>query len=160
MASGEASWQVDSSGRSTLSWVRGAPKGTLRLGSAEGLGGVDGGSSVHLTMAQGLPENWIGAGEEDGLGHLWLGQLGGLTRVSLADLTAVAESRVPSLTTATNYEALDGLPGGDPGAWPHPWSFRDPGGNLWFAMGHGIAFLDPTPVEQDIRSPALHLEEI
>jgi len=137
-----------------------APKGTLWIGSAEGLARVTGGTPVHLTIAQGLPENWVGAGEEDRLGHLWLGQLGGLARVSLADLTAVADGRVPSLTTATSYEALDGLPGGDPGAWPHPWSFRDPGGTLWFAMGHGIVFVDPTRVEQDIRPPALHLEEI
>ncbi|MDX2061333.1 MAG: two-component regulator propeller domain-containing protein [Gemmatimonadales bacterium] len=137
-----------------------APKGTLWLGSAEGLARVTGGIPAHLTTAQGLPENWIGAGEEDGASHLWLGQLGGLTRVRFADLIAVADGRAQSLGTVTTYSVLDGLPGGDPGAWPHPWSLRDADGKLWFAMGHGIVSVDPAEVKPGVRLPAMHLEEI
>jgi len=137
-----------------------APRGTLWAGTAEGLARVSGGTPAHLTMQHGLPDNWIGAGEEDGLGNVWLGQLGGLTRVKLADLVAVADGRVASLSEATTLEAIDGLPGGDPGAWPHPWSFRDSGGLLWFAMGHGIAVVDPTRARTDTKPPTMHIEEL
>jgi signal transduction histidine kinase/ligand-binding sensor domain-containing protein len=137
-----------------------APRGTLWLGSAEGLARVTGGPPALLGATQGLPETWVGSGDEDGLGNLWLGQLGGLTRVSLDDLRAVADGREPTLRTVTTYEALDGLPGGDPGAWPHPWTFRDPRGNLWVAMGHGIVAVDPAHAESPVRPPAIHLEEV
>lgn len=137
-----------------------APRGTLWLGSAEGLARVTGGRPAFLTTAQGLPEVWVGSGDEDGLGHLWLGQLGGMTRVELANLVAVADGREPALRTVTTYEALDGLPGGDPGAWPHPWTFRDPDGNLWVAMGHGVVVVDPRAAELQFTPPTMHLEEV
>ena len=137
-----------------------APKGSLWVGSAEGLARVSGGRPAFVTVAQGLPESWVGAGEEDSSGHLWLGQLGGLTRINLDELTAVADGRVPALTDVVTYEAIDGLPGGDPAGWPHPWSFRDELGKLWFAMGHGIVAVDPSRAEPKHRDPILHIEEI
>lgn len=137
-----------------------APRGTLWLGSAEGLARVAGGAPAFISVAQGLPETWVGSGDEDGQGRLWIGQLGGVTRVELEDLIAVANGRESALSTVTTFEALDGLPGGDPGAWPHPWTFRDPRGHLWFAMGHGIAVADPARAAPQRRPPAIHLEEI
>jgi signal transduction histidine kinase/ligand-binding sensor domain-containing protein len=137
-----------------------APEGTLWLGSAEGLARVTGGRPAFVSTAHGLPETWVGSGDEDGMGNLWLGQLAGMTRVSLADLIAVADGLVPALETVHTYEALDGLPGGDPGAWPHPWTTHDSSGNLWVAMGHGIVMVDPREAGQDLRPPAMHLEDI
>lgn len=137
-----------------------APKGTLWVGSAEGLARVSGGRPAWLTTKQGLPEDWVGAAEVDRMGNLWLGQLGGLTRLSLDDLAAVADGRQAALSTTTRYDALEGLPGGDPGAWPHPWSFQNASGNLWFAVGHGIVRVDPAHAPRSLKVPIVHLEEI
>lgn len=136
-----------------------APAGTLWLGSAEGLTRVAGGTPAFLSLGHGLPERWVGSGNLDRLGHLWLGQLGGLTRVRLDDLLAVADGRRPTLGTVATFRALDGLPGGDPGAWPHPWTFTDAGGRLWVAMGHGIVMTRPGEAVADASPPPIHLEE-
>ncbi len=138
-----------------------SPPGSVWVGTADGIARVTGGPPVFLTASRGLPESWVGAAELDGLGNLWLGQLRGLTRVSVADLEAVAEGRKPALTTAASFEALDGMPGGDPAGWPHPWSFKDAAGKLWFAMGHGLVTVDPTQqVERDVQPPLMHIEEV
>ncbi len=136
-----------------------ATSGTIWIGSAQGLARVSGVRPTLLTTAQGLPENWVGAAEPDDAGHVWLAQLGGLTRVEASDLDSVANGTKPSLTTAASYEALDGMPGGDPSGWGHPWSFRSAAGTLWFAVGHGIVVVDPQHVERDTSQPALRIEQ-
>ena len=135
------------------------PAGSVWIGSAQGLARVTGGRPVLLTTRHGLPEPWVGAAEPDDAGHVWLAQLGGLTRVDAADLDAVADGQKPSLTTVATYEALDGMAGGDPSGWGHPWSFRDGAGALWFAVGHGIVVVDPHRVERDASPPVLHVEQ-
>jgi signal transduction histidine kinase/ligand-binding sensor domain-containing protein len=137
-----------------------APRGTLWLGSAEGLARVSGGAPAFISLAQGLPERWVGSGDEDDHGHVWLGQLGGLTRVDLDDLLAVADGRANTLSTFETVQALDGLPGGDPGAWPHPWSFRENSGKLWYALGHGLAVIDPEQLSVDARPIRMHVDEV
>ena len=136
------------------------PRGTLWVGTAQGVARVTGGPPVLVSTARGLPDDWVGAVEDDGTGHLWLGQLEGLTRVDETDLAAVADGRKPALTTVASFEALDGLPGGDPSGWCHPWSFRDAQGLLWFAMGHGLVRVDPGHVERDVHAPLMHLEQL
>ncbi|GJG89765.1 hypothetical protein tb265_49460 [Gemmatimonadetes bacterium T265] len=136
------------------------PRGSVWIGSAQGLARVTGGRPVLLTTAQGLPEDWVGAAEADGAGHVWLAQLGGLTRVDAADLDSVADGAKPALTTAATFEALDGMAGGDPSIWGHPWSFPGPFGTLWFAVGHGIVVVDPKTVERDTTPPVLHVEQV
>jgi len=136
------------------------PAGSVWIGSAQGLARVTGGRQTLLTIARGLPENWVGAVEADDAGHLWLAQLGGLTRVDAVDVDAAADTTWRSLTTSAPYGALDGMPGGDPSAWGHPWSFRDRAGALWFAMGHGIVVVDPRDVEQVVSPPVMHLERV
>ncbi|MGH7655678.1 MAG: sensor histidine kinase [Gemmatimonadaceae bacterium] len=136
-----------------------APTGMIWIGSANGLARVSGGRASLITSKQGLPENWVGAGEQDSAGNLWLGQISSLTRVKLADLLAVADGRAPTLATVSSYQSLDGLPGGDPKEWPHPWSFREPSGTIWFAMAHGIAVVDPKREQTSVRQPITHIEE-
>jgi signal transduction histidine kinase/ligand-binding sensor domain-containing protein len=137
-----------------------APVGTIWVGSASGLARISGGRPAVITTAQGLPENWVGAAERDSIGGLYLGQLGGLTRVELRDLIAVADGRVPALTTVASYSSLDGLPGGDPTAWPHPWSFTDGRGMLWFAMAHGVVMVDPARRPRAARAPLVTIEQL
>jgi signal transduction histidine kinase len=137
-----------------------APTGTLWLGSGDGLARVAGGRGALVTTAEGLPENWTGAIEAEGNEHLLLGQLGGLARVGLDDLIAVADGRRTALTTVATHQLLDALPGGDPIAVPHPWSFRDPSGKLWFAVSRGIIVVDPTRAAPSIPPPAMHVEEV
>ncbi|MFL5607017.1 MAG: two-component regulator propeller domain-containing protein, partial [Gemmatimonadaceae bacterium] len=137
-----------------------APVGTIWLGSASGLARIAGGRPALITTRQGLPENWVGAAERDSNGGLYLGQLGGLTRVALRDLIAMADGRVGSLTTVASYPLLDGLPGGDPTAWPHPWSFSDGRGRLWFAMAHGVSMVDPARLPRTARAPLVTIEQL
>jgi signal transduction histidine kinase/ligand-binding sensor domain-containing protein len=136
------------------------PRGSVWIGSAQGLARISGGKSALLTTVQGLPENWVGAVEPDDVGHLWLAQIGGLTRIDASDLAAVADGAKPSLTSVASFEALDGMPGGDPSGWGHPWSFRNRDGTLWFAVGHGIVVVDPHFAEQPRGAPVMHLEEV
>jgi signal transduction histidine kinase/ligand-binding sensor domain-containing protein len=136
------------------------PAGSIWIGSAQGLARIAGGRTILLTTAQGLPEDWVGAVEHDDAGHLWLAQLGGLTRVDASDMEAVADGAKPSLTTVATFAALDGMPGGDPSGWGHPWSFRNRAGTMWFAMGHGIVVVDPRFVEQRANPPVMHIEQV
>ena len=136
------------------------PAGSVWIGSAQGLARITGPHPVLLTTAQGLPEDWVGAVERDDAGHLWLAQIHGLTRVDAADLDSVADGAKPSLTTVATFEALDGMPGGDPSGWGHPWSFRARAGTLWFAVGHGIVVVDPLFVEQRASPPVMHIEQV
>lgn len=137
-----------------------APKGTVWVGSDEGLVRVAGGKPTVVAVEEGLPESWVGAGEVDDAGRLWLGQLGGLTRIRLAELSAVADGKLPDLIDVGSFKPLDGLPGGDPAAWPHPWSFKDSGGMLWFAMGHGIVSVDPLKAKPIGAAPKVYIDEI
>lgn len=137
-----------------------APAGTIWLGSASGLARIAGGRPALITTTHGLPENWVGAAERDSAGGLYLGQLGGLTRVELRDLLAVADARTPALTTVASYPSLDGLPGGDPTAWPHPWSFTDRRGMIWFAMAHGVVMVDPARLPRSARAPLVTIEQL
>ncbi|QJR34074.1 sensor histidine kinase [Gemmatimonas groenlandica] len=140
-----------------------APVGTLWAGSADGLTRVSGGRPALLTTAHGLPENWIGAAELDSVGNVWLGQLGGLTRIRLSELVAAADGRTTTLGSAISYPLREGLAGGDPTAWPHPASFKDAAGTIWFATGHGIVRVDPMRVAGDGQTrglPLMHIEQI
>jgi ligand-binding sensor domain-containing protein/signal transduction histidine kinase len=137
-----------------------APKGTVWVGSDEGLVRVTGTHPVIVAVQHGLPESWVGAGEADRTGRLWLGQLGGLTRIRLDELSAVADGKTPALVDVASYKSLDGLPGGDPAAWPHPWSHQEPNGKLWFAMGHGIVAVDPVMARLSGAAPKVYIDEI
>ncbi|MDR7098964.1 signal transduction histidine kinase/ligand-binding sensor domain-containing protein [Lysobacter niabensis] len=137
-----------------------APKGTVWVGSDEGLVRVSGGRTRIVAMKDGLPESWVGAGEVDNAGRLWLGQLGGLTRIRLAELTAVADGKLAGLVDVGSFKPLDGLPGGDPAAWPHPWSFQEPSGKLWFAMGHGIVSVNPATARPVGAAPKVYIDEV
>ena len=137
-----------------------APKGAVWVGSDEGLIRVQGGAPAVVTAKHGLPESWVGAVEADAHGRLWLGQLGGITRISVEELDAVADGRLASLADVVRYKVLDGLPGGDPAAWPHPWSFQDAAGRLWFAMGHGIVSVDPAATSPASFAPRVDLDEV
>lgn len=136
-----------------------APKGTVWVGSDEGLVRVGGGRTTIVAVEEGLPESWVGAGETDGVGRLWLGQLGGLTRIKIEELISVADGKLASLLDVGSFKPLDGLPGGDPAAWPHPWSYRDPNGKLWFAMGHGIVALNPETAKPIGAAPKVYIDE-
>lgn len=137
-----------------------APKGTVWVGSDEGLVRVAGGPVRIVSVKDGLPESWVGAGEVDSAGRLWLGQLGGLTRVRIAELMAVADGKLAGLVDVGNFKSLDGLPGGDPAAWPHPWSHQQPSGKLWFAMGHGIVSVDPAVARPVGAAPKVYIDEV
>lgn len=136
-----------------------APGGSIWAGSEEGLVRVAGGRLAVVTARQGLPASWVGAVESDASGHLWLGQLGGITRIDAGELEAVADGRLAELTDVVSYKALDGLPGGDPAAWPHPWSHGDGSGKLWFAMGHGIVAIDPADANAPGFAPKVLIDE-
>lgn len=137
-----------------------APKGSIWVGSDEGLVRVSGGRAAIVTVKQGLPESWVGAVEADASGQLWLGQLGGLTRINVKELNAVADGHLEGLMDVVSYKALDGLPGGDTAAWPHPWSNADSSGKLWFAMGHGIVAVDPAATMPAPFAPQVHVDEV
>ncbi|WP_161556336.1 sensor histidine kinase [Xanthomonas campestris] len=133
--------------------------GAIWAGSEEGLVRVSGGRLAVVTARQGLPASWVGAAESDASGHLWLGQLGGITRLDIDELEAVADGELDQLKDVASYKALDGLPGGDPAAWPHPWSYKDQSGKLWFAMGHGIVKIDPADAIMPVFSPKVLIDE-
>ena len=137
-----------------------APKGTVWVGSDEGLVRVGGGRICTVAVKEGLPESWVGAAEVDDAGRLWLGQLGGLTRIRVAELIAVADGKLAGLVDVGSFKSLDGLPGGDPAAWPHPSSYQEPSGKLWFAMGHGIVSVDPARARPVGAVPKVYIDEV
>jgi signal transduction histidine kinase/ligand-binding sensor domain-containing protein len=144
--------------------LHGDAGGGVWAGTPDGVTRISGGRLVTLGREQGLAPDIVTAIAEDGRGHLWFAGLGGLTRVSLAELNAVADStangRRAKLDSVLMFTPVDGLPSPDvaiDAEWP---TAMTRGGELWFAMERGLVSFDPLEIHVDEEPPRVHVEGV
>ena len=153
------SWRAaDGLAGSLVFAIREARDGSIWIGTAGGLTRLRDGRFVPIRAEQGLPAEMVVAMEEAG-GDLWINTGGGISRVPLAELDAVADARAARVH-ATTFGTLDGLPATEVVAGAQPLSAQTPDGRLWFSTAAGLAVVDPKNVPRNALAPAVHIEEV
>ncbi len=117
---------------------------------------VDRDSMKAITSAQGLVDGTIYSAIDDGLGFLWMTTNRGIIRVAKAELNAVADGTLKSVTPR-RFNDADGLSavecnGGE--------IARTPDGRLWFPTVKGIAVVDPGKLDLPTFPSLLRIEEL
>ncbi|MBI4904587.1 MAG: hypothetical protein HY820_13180 [Acidobacteria bacterium] len=119
---------------------------------------VSGGHIRRLDQRHGLPADHIYAMVDDGAGSLWLSSPAGALQVSLAQMQAVLEGRLPRLSPVI-YGSDDGMRTiecqnvGQPGAW------RDASGDIWISTVRGMVRIRPSKRRTPV-TPKPVIEEI
>lgn len=152
-------WQADRSlTNDYIATLMADPDGTLWLGTrGRGLGRLRQGKFVRFTSAQGLPDDTVVSLLDDQAGNLWLGMPRGISRVSRAELEAVATGRSPGLHART-LGSHDGLAGAECTGEGQPNAQRMHDGALWFATTRGVAMVNPAAVESGASPIRVQLE--
>jgi ligand-binding sensor domain-containing protein/signal transduction histidine kinase len=96
---------------------------------------------------------------EDEYGNLWIGGMNGIERVSLAQLTAVAND-VRATLSSEIYRTGDGLGSSETNGGIQPASWRTQDGRLLFATMKGLAMINPSRLVRNRVPPPAILEEM
>ncbi len=96
---------------------------------------------------------------EDNLGFLWLTSSFGLTRVSRADLEAVADRRRTTVEVRS-FDRGDGLPTTEFNSEFQSALWKDPRGVLWLPSYAGVVSVDPQQLARDSLPPQVHIEKM
>jgi signal transduction histidine kinase/ligand-binding sensor domain-containing protein len=131
-------------------WVGTAGSGLLRFKD---------GVFAHVNSTRGLPDDSIQQMLLDDAGWLWCGTTRGLFRVELSHLNAVAEGRMPSITTLS-YGSSDGLPGIQFTGEFQPAVCRTANGRFWFASVRGAVVFQPGTLLQNREPPNISIETV
>ncbi|HSJ03652.1 MAG: two-component regulator propeller domain-containing protein [Verrucomicrobium sp.] len=118
------------------------------------------GGKHSFSDAQGLPDTRLTTVLADDTGHLWLGSLGGIFRVSKAELKAIAQTGRGRKPAWLRIDRADGLLSSEctGGIQPAGWRSRD--GTLWFPTVQGIAMVQPSRLDINSVQPLLAVEEV
>jgi signal transduction histidine kinase len=124
-----------------------------------GLGRLKDGRCAWITTAAGLADDFAAQLLEDGRGGLWVVGNRGLFRMSLHELTAVAEGRgerVRSLVFGRN----EGLPNFQPNSANFPNVCKAHDGKLWFALRSGLLTVQPEKIRHNAVPPLVLVERV
>jgi signal transduction histidine kinase/ligand-binding sensor domain-containing protein len=92
-------------------------------------------------------------------GDLWLNGLSGIVHLSRSELSeALRDPNYQLKGHLINRRA--GLPGFPAQIYPLPTAFEGSDGKLWFAGTHGVAWLDPGQVRQEMPPPPITIESL
>ena len=133
--------------------------GTVWIGTNDGLFRWRQGQFHHFSVTQGLFDNRIFHILPDGSGNLWMSSNKGISRVSVADLEAVAEGRLARVAPRV-YGAEDGMRSEECNALGSPAGWRDQAGRLWFPTIRGAVAYTPGPEAARAPPPAALIEEL
>ncbi len=133
--------------------------GTLWIGTAQGMSLLKNGKLSTITVDQGLFDDTAYVILEDGLGYLWMSCNKGVYRALKADLEAVAEGRLKTLT-CWSYGRADGMGTNECNGAVQPSAWKTKDGRLCFATMKGVAIIDPTAIRLNERPPPVVIEEV
>jgi signal transduction histidine kinase/ligand-binding sensor domain-containing protein len=124
-----------------------------------GLSRFKDGKFVNLGLANSSIPSLVACILEDDLGHLWLGSVNGIHRVSRRELNEAADGLRQSIFVS-HYNEGDGLGTSECayGWQPTAWKGRD--GQLWFATINGVSVVDPKSLPFNPRPPPVVIEEM
>lgn len=135
-------------------------RGNLWIGSnGAGLARFSNGRLSQYTTDSGLPNNYILAVLEDSQKNLWLSSYKGVFRVSLAQLDALDQKKIPALTTLyldekDGMESSECAKGGQPSAW------KTSDGKLCFPTVKGVVVIDPALITLNPIPPPVIIEQV
>lgn len=135
---------------SDLAWV-------TTLG--DGLHFWDGGRWHRFGRDQGLPDLRLTCILDDGKGYFWLGSLGGIFRISRAELLASIRSPESPLHWL-RIDRADGLPTRECIGSSLPAGWATAGGRLLFPTARGLVAIDLSQIKINAAPPPVFLREI
>ncbi len=134
-----------------------AGDGDLWIGTTRGLSYLRAGHMVPLGPRQGMDDMLILELVDDRSGHLWITSNGGLQRVSIAELDAVADGH-PAMVEPLRFGAADGMRSAECNGGFHPAGVRARDGRLWFPTMGGLIALDPINLAKKRAVPPVLME--
>lgn len=136
------------------------PDGALWIGYAGyGVGRLKGGEYARITTAEGLMDDYASQIFSDGRGSMWIAGNRGLSQVSLAEMTAVAEGRAERVRSR-GFGRSEGLVSLQPNFDQSPAVCRAGDGRLYFAMRSGLLMVQPQKVADNSVPPPVVLESV
>lgn len=148
------------SGSTSVRCLHATPDGSLWVGYAErGIAVLKDGRYKRLTTVEGLVDNSIWQISSDHTGSLWLAGAHGLSRVALAEVTAVAQGRLPKFRP-TVYGRVDGLPNLQPHYGNSPAVCQSRDGRILFSTSLGLLALQPENLRDNRVPPPVVLERV
>jgi PAS domain S-box-containing protein len=108
-----------------------------------GLARLAGGRFARIGTDQGLAEDVVSRILDDGGGNFWLSGNRGISRVSQAELNAVADGRLARVAPVL-FTVADGMPTNETEGWISWAGWRATDGRLWFPTVKGLAVIDPS----------------
>jgi ligand-binding sensor domain-containing protein/signal transduction histidine kinase len=134
-------------------------KGTLWIATQNGLSRLSGGHISTLTKANGLPCEHIQAMLEDDGGSLWLNTPCGAVRLTADDLAAWSVDPARRVRPAL-YDVSDGMQSNSGALGYSRHAAKSTDGRLWFAVGDGVAVIDPKHLPKNELPPPVTIEKI
>lgn len=133
---------------------------TLWIGTnGEGMNRLRGGKLAAFRTADGLWDGMALTILEDDHGHLWMSCNRGFYRVSLADLNAFADGRLPRLQS-TGFGPGDALRATTFAGGLQPAGAKDGSGHLWLPSANGLVIVDPAHLPGAGQPPAVRIESV
>jgi signal transduction histidine kinase/ligand-binding sensor domain-containing protein/DNA-binding NarL/FixJ family response regulator len=129
-------------------------KGTLYIGTREGLSILKEGTFFNCTTQNGLIDSFIYYILEDEQGYLWLSGTSGLSRVNKAELDDYCAEKIKTVNPVL-YTEQDGLKSS---ISHHSIKARDD--TLWFATDKGAMNIDPAQIKKHAPNVPVLLEEL
>ncbi|HMT07522.1 MAG TPA: two-component regulator propeller domain-containing protein [Pyrinomonadaceae bacterium] len=134
--------------------------GVLWFGTYDGgLSRYANGSFFNFAVANGLFNNGVFKILEDEKSNFWISCNRGIYRVSrdqLEDVVAGRRSRVESVS----YGRADGMLSTEANGGRQPAAIRTTDGKFWFPTQEGVAIVDPTKLESNLKPPKVQIERI
>lgn len=133
--------------------------GTLWIATQNGLSRLSHNRFATLDKTTGLPCEHIQAMLLDDDGAIWLNSTCGLVRIASQDLAAWAADPRRKIRPVV-YDASDGMQvhSGSLGYFRHATKSTD--GRLWFAVGEGVAVVDPKHLPRNQLAPPVAIEKV
>lgn len=135
-----------------------SPDGAVWIAHAgAGLGRWKGGAQSRTTSAEGLWDDHVSQSLTDDAGSMWIAGNRGVSQVSMAELTDVAEGRADRLRTRV-FGRAEGLAGLQATFDFSPSACKGRDGRLWFAMRNGLLMVRPEKIRENPEPPPVVLE--
>ncbi len=134
-------------------------EGALWIGTKGQLRRMKDGKTSVFSTRSGLLDDNVYQVLEDGNGTFWLSSNRGISRVSRADLEAVARGEKQTLHCVI-YDERDGMKSRECNGGSQPAGIEDSRGRLWFPTLKGVVMIDPAGLKPDTASPPVSLEAV
>jgi signal transduction histidine kinase/ligand-binding sensor domain-containing protein len=114
---------------------------------------------VSYTTRNGLPDNVIYRILEDNQQNLWCTSPKGIFKISLNELSDLAQGKTQSVSPIT-FGTSDGMLTRECSGGGYPAGWKGADGKLWFPTIKGIAMIDPSNTQFNKQLPPVVIEEI